>query len=64
MLYCITKDDNSNSCKWLSKNEITLFEETTYYAYVKLKNTNKISKPYKFEYKKIIYNYGNDYILK
>ena len=62
--YCITKENNSNNCNWLSKNEINLTEELTYYAFVKLKDTNKISNSYKFEYQKITFNPGHSYVMK
>ena len=53
LLYCINKEDNSDSCSWKDYNTLNLGNYGDYYAFVKNETDNIITKSEKLVYKKI-----------
>ena len=52
--YCISKNNDSNQCVWVSSNVFEMKEYTNYYAFVKDKKNNIVSnvKEFVFEEEK------------
>ena len=46
--YCAIDNDNSDNCVWYDNKTIEIHDEKLYYAFVKNKDTGKISSDYKF----------------
>lgn len=48
--YGISTMEDGNDCNWQSNNKIEGIAEGEYYAFVRIKNTDKKSLPYRFKY--------------